>query len=178
MDSVALVEREVQDRQGRWYSLRIRPYKSLDNKIDGAVLSLFDVDILKRSEQRAELAQGFAAAVMESTTQPLAVAVLDAALQVRHVNAAFASLLLLSPEAVKGHALVELGGAAWRLDEWQPQVGLPIGATLPDIAKDPAGRWPRPLRVAGRLVPSPEFESSMVLVSVTEEPAASRDARS
>src|SRR5262245_56992246 len=51
MDSVAPVERDVLDRQGRWYSLRIRPYKSLDNKIDGAVLALFDVDSLKRSEQ-------------------------------------------------------------------------------------------------------------------------------
>ena len=178
MDSVALVEREVQDRQGRWYSLRIRPYKSLDNKIDGAVLALFDVDMLKRSEQRAELAQGFAAAVMESTTQPLAV--LDTALQVRHVNAAFASLFLLSPEAVKGHALDEVGGPAWRLDEWLPKASLPTGASLPDIIipKDPAGRWPLPLRVAGRLVPSPESESAMVLVSVTGEPAPSRDARS
>ena len=178
MDSVALVEREVQDREGRWYSLRIRPYKNLDNKIDGAVLALFDVDILKRSEQRAELAQGFAAAVMESTTQPLAV--LDAALQVRHVNEAFASLFRLSPEAVRGHALDELGGPAWRLDEWQGKASLRIGASLPDIVieKDPAGRWPRPLRVAGQLVPSPEVESSMVLVSVTEAPAPSRDARS
>ena len=178
MDSVALVEREVQDRQGRWYSLRIRPYKSLDNKIDGAVLGLFDVDMLKRSEQRAELSQAFAAAVMESTEQPLAV--LDANLQVRHVNNEFASLFLLSPEAVRGHALGELGGSAWRLDAWQPQVALPVGAALPDIiiAKDEAGRWPRPLRVAGRIVPSPESESSMVLVSVTEEPAPSRKARS
>ena len=41
IDSVSLIEREVRDRQGRWFSLRIRPYKSLDNKIDGAVLALF-----------------------------------------------------------------------------------------------------------------------------------------
>jgi two-component system CheB/CheR fusion protein len=51
MDSVTPLERDVQDLQGRWYSLRIRPYKSLDNKIDGAVLALFDVDLLKRAER-------------------------------------------------------------------------------------------------------------------------------
>jgi two-component system CheB/CheR fusion protein len=53
MDTVAPLERDVRDRQGRWYALRIRPYKNLDNKIDGAVLALFDVDVLKRSEQSA-----------------------------------------------------------------------------------------------------------------------------
>src|SRR5262249_33544393 len=52
IDSVAPVERDVHDVQGRWYSLRIRPYKSVDNKIDGAVLALFDIDVLKRSEDR------------------------------------------------------------------------------------------------------------------------------
>jgi two-component system CheB/CheR fusion protein len=53
MDTVVPLERHVRDRQGHWYALRIRPYKNLDNKIDGAVLALFDVDVLKRSEQSA-----------------------------------------------------------------------------------------------------------------------------
>jgi two-component system CheB/CheR fusion protein len=56
MDSVAPVERDVRDQSGRWYSLRIRPYKNVENKIDGAVLTLFDVDVPKRSEQRIRLA--------------------------------------------------------------------------------------------------------------------------
>ena len=33
-------EREVRDKSGRWYSLRVRPYMTLDNKVDGAVLVL------------------------------------------------------------------------------------------------------------------------------------------
>jgi two-component system CheB/CheR fusion protein len=53
METVTPVERDVRDRQGRWYSLRIRPYKSLDNRIDGAVLALFDIDFLKRAEHGA-----------------------------------------------------------------------------------------------------------------------------
>jgi two-component system CheB/CheR fusion protein len=51
MNSVTPLERDVQNLQGRWYSLRIRPYKNLDNKIDGAVLALFDVDLLKRADR-------------------------------------------------------------------------------------------------------------------------------
>ena len=44
-------EREVRDKGGRWYSLRVRPYMTLDNKVDGAVLVLVDIDALKRSER-------------------------------------------------------------------------------------------------------------------------------
>jgi two-component system CheB/CheR fusion protein len=42
IDSVTIKERDVQDRQGNGYSLRIRPYKNVENRIDGAVLALFD----------------------------------------------------------------------------------------------------------------------------------------
>jgi two-component system, chemotaxis family, CheB/CheR fusion protein len=44
-------EREVRDTGGHWYSLRVRPYLTLDNKVDGAVIVLVDIDTLKRSEQ-------------------------------------------------------------------------------------------------------------------------------
>ena len=73
IDTVSPLEREVQDRQGRWYSLRIRPYKNVDNKIDGAVLALFDVDAPKRSEDRVRLAAGFAESILEMASQPMAV---------------------------------------------------------------------------------------------------------
>lgn len=74
--------------------------------------------------------------------------------------------------------IVGVGASAGGLEAFTELLeSLPAAPDMA-IAKDAAGRWPRPLRVAGCLVPSPEFESSMVLVSVTEEPAPSRDARS
>ena len=51
MESMQPHGRELKDRQGRWYLLRVWPYRTLDNKIDGAVVILTDVDALKRSEQ-------------------------------------------------------------------------------------------------------------------------------
>jgi two-component system CheB/CheR fusion protein len=32
-------ERKVKDLEGREYSLRVRPYRTIDNKIDGAVIT-------------------------------------------------------------------------------------------------------------------------------------------
>ena len=49
---MAMTESEVQDRDGRWYRMQIRPYKTTDNKIDGAILSLVDIDALKHLVDR------------------------------------------------------------------------------------------------------------------------------
>src|SRR5262249_10383306 len=35
IETVQSVEREVRDRKGRWHALRIHPYRTADNKIDG-----------------------------------------------------------------------------------------------------------------------------------------------
>src|SRR6266545_3261647 len=51
VETASVKEREVRDKQGRWYLLRIRPYRTLESRIDGAVLLLVDVDSVKRSEQ-------------------------------------------------------------------------------------------------------------------------------
>lgn len=44
-------ERDVQDPDGRWYSVRVLPYRSTDNRIDGAVMAFVDVDARKRSDE-------------------------------------------------------------------------------------------------------------------------------
>jgi len=43
IDSLAVREREVQDQEGRYYSMWVRPLRTAENKIDGAVMALFDV---------------------------------------------------------------------------------------------------------------------------------------
>jgi two-component system CheB/CheR fusion protein len=48
IDAVTPIERTVKDNDGKQYVLRIRPYKSADNRIEGAVIALFDVDPAKK----------------------------------------------------------------------------------------------------------------------------------
>jgi two-component system, chemotaxis family, CheB/CheR fusion protein len=50
IETVQPAEREVRNRQGRWHSLRIFPYRTAENKIDGAVIVLVDIDEHKRAE--------------------------------------------------------------------------------------------------------------------------------
>jgi len=44
IDSVHIMERKCKDRSGNSYLLRVRPYKSVENRIDGAVLVLYDTN--------------------------------------------------------------------------------------------------------------------------------------
>lgn len=46
--SAQTYEREIQDRAGRWYVLRIYPYSVALNKVDGCVLLLLDIDQVKQ----------------------------------------------------------------------------------------------------------------------------------
>ncbi len=53
-DTLRTVEREVQDQEGHWYSLRLRPYKTAENKIEGVVITLVDINLQKRSVEELE----------------------------------------------------------------------------------------------------------------------------
>ncbi|HEX3582056.1 MAG TPA: CheR family methyltransferase [Thermoanaerobaculia bacterium] len=48
VENLATREIEVQDRDGRWFSLRVRPYKTAEKKIEGAVLVMIDITSLKQ----------------------------------------------------------------------------------------------------------------------------------
>ena len=66
IDTVSVREREVRDKDGRWYVLRARPYMTADNKIDGVVLVLVDINDLKRSEREAKTARNYAEATIRT----------------------------------------------------------------------------------------------------------------
>jgi two-component system CheB/CheR fusion protein len=52
MHDLAAVEREVESRDGRWHMMRLRPYRTIDNRIDGVVVTFVDV-----TEQRVAMAR-------------------------------------------------------------------------------------------------------------------------
>ena len=49
INSLTSYESEIQDKQGCWYALRIRPYVTVEGQIDGASLVLWDIDKYKRA---------------------------------------------------------------------------------------------------------------------------------
>lgn len=73
IETLTFKESEVQDNQGKWHRLQIRPYKTAENKIDGVVVSLVDVDTLRRAVKDAEWARDYATSIVEAVQIPLVV---------------------------------------------------------------------------------------------------------
>ena len=105
-------EREVCGKDGHWYSLRVRPYLTLDNKVDGAVLVLVDIDELKRTEREIKAARTYAEAVIRTARDPLIV--LRADLSVNTANEGFYQTFKTAPDQTEDRLIFELAGGAWR----------------------------------------------------------------
>jgi two-component system, chemotaxis family, CheB/CheR fusion protein len=169
VDAVTSLEREVQDRQGRWYALRIRPYKNVDNRIDGAVLSLFDIDALHRQEIELRETRHYAEAVVEAVRQPLVV--LDRELRVRTANASFLATAGLGIDAVRGRPFLDLADGEWngealrqalaRLADGGPDDRVVVGHVSPRGVT-------RSIRVEARRIEGPTGRPSIILLAFTE----------
>jgi len=109
---------EFQRPDGRWLSLRILPYRGLENTIDGAIATLIDIDDLKR-------ARDFAEAVVATVREPLIV--LDGHLRVRTANEAFYKIFELEKQETEGRLFYEIGNGQWNL----PKLRLLLEDILP-----------------------------------------------
>ena len=69
LDTLVPKEIEVQTKLGKWFVLRIRPYRTLDNVIDGAVITFFDITVMKKARevlQESETLRRLAVVVIDS----------------------------------------------------------------------------------------------------------------
>ncbi|WP_210234888.1 chemotaxis protein CheB [Methylocystis sp. B8] len=109
--SVREQEREVCDNSGRWFSLRVRPYLTLDSKVDGAVLVLVDIDALKQTQRSIDEARELAESVIETVPDPLVL--LQGNLRIHSANGAFYGTFRLSPAEMAGRSIFEIDDGAW-----------------------------------------------------------------
>jgi two-component system CheB/CheR fusion protein len=140
MDTLTVREEEVQNREGRWYSLRLRPYQTSDHRIDGVVLVLFDIDQSKRAADQVREARDYAQAIVETVREPLLV--LDGELRVQTANRAFYEMFHITPQETEQQLLYRLGDNEWDiprlrelLEEILPQnsrfENFPVDAEFP-----------------------------------------------
>ena len=98
-------EREVQDRYGRWFLLRILSYRS-GGVVNGVVLTLIDIDNLKRAEARVGEKEQQLADILDNS--PTLVAVKDTEGRYIVMNQAFRAFFGLGKQEVLGKYDYEL----------------------------------------------------------------------
>ena len=111
IDSVQTKEREVRDRDGHWYTLRIRPYRTADNKIDGAVVVLADIDEANRSLMLLKESGEYTQSIVDTVRDPLVI--LTDNLRVKSANQSFYKTFQVKPEETENQLLSDLGRGQW-----------------------------------------------------------------
>jgi len=109
--ALATREKEVQTRQGAWYLMRIGPYRTLENVIEGAVITFVDISRLKELEAELRKAHAFAEAIVDTAREPLLV--LDQRHHVLSANRTFCRRFGTTQAEVAGRALETLGDGQW-----------------------------------------------------------------
>src|SRR4030095_15453124 len=87
--------------------------KTLDNKIDGAVIALVDIDALKRSEAAIQEARDYAESIVRTTRDPLLI--LNADLRVHTANEAYYNTFKVSPAESEGRLIYDLSNGQWNI---------------------------------------------------------------
>lgn len=111
-------EVEIQNKEGIWYSLRVRPYKTTDNIIDGVVIMLVNADTLKRAYEYSE-------SIIATVREPLLV--LDENMCVKIASRSFLETFELLSEEVVSHVIFDIGDGQWNI----PQLRKMLKEILP-----------------------------------------------
>ena len=113
VEHMASSECELREtRIGKWYSVRVRPYRSSSNRAEGAVFSFHDIDVLKRNLDQTRV---FADALIENAREALLI--LDACLRVTLANSAFCRLFQVTASEAEGKLIYDLGEKQWDIPE-------------------------------------------------------------
>lgn len=68
LQSLKLTEREIESEAGRWYLMRLLPYRTADDHIDGAVITLIDITDRHQAEEAARAGEQRLRLVAQSTS--------------------------------------------------------------------------------------------------------------
>lgn len=112
LDTLAPRETEVRTRAGAWYNMRILPYRTLNNVIEGVVVTFVDINSAKQARQAMEEAHvRITEAIVKAVHEPLLV--LDSGLKVISANKAFCAAFAPECDSVVGQRLYDLGKSQW-----------------------------------------------------------------
>jgi two-component system CheB/CheR fusion protein len=170
INSALLQEREVKDQHGRPLSMQIRPYKSVDNRIDGAVIALFDAEARKANDDAPATARDYEA-IFQLVAEPL-VEVNEEA-RIRRANRAFSKAFGVPEGQVEGKVLYEIGDGQWDAGAIQALVREVVSSNKPvegrRINRGFSSNRLRAMLVSARRVTGRDAGRPLVLLAIGED---------
>jgi two-component system CheB/CheR fusion protein len=172
-------DKEVQTRDGKWRQVRILPYRTTDNVIDGLVLTFVDTNRSKQAELAAQQSRAYAESIVATIREPLLV--LDAELRVVSANAAFYRIFALSPQEVEREVVYELDHGEWNMPGLRQLLEdiLPKNSAFEgfEVEHDFPGLGRKVLRLNARRLEQASGRPGMILLAIEDvEPRGRSDA--
>lgn len=170
LDTLQLLEREVQDQEGRWHSLHIFPYQTPEKKVDGVVLVLQDIDVIKVASEQLRKSSEFFRGIMNTVREPLLV--LDANLRIEAANDSFLRIFGVTREGTVGHNMYEIAHGQWnipRLRELLEQV-LPKQQAVTDfeVKQEFEHLGERTMLLNAHVLPVTDHWEQMILLAIED----------
>jgi two-component system CheB/CheR fusion protein len=111
-ETLIATEAEIKTRKNEWYNLRIMPYRTLDNFINGAVLTFTKITSLKVVEHKLAILKEYAQEIVNAF--PLPALMLDKDLKVSTVNQMFYNYFKISEHEFQGVAFSAILHEIWK----------------------------------------------------------------
>ena len=111
LDSLIPRERPVHTQNNEWFLVRIMPYRTLENVIDGVVLTFSDITALKAVEAEAQIARDYAQSIVDTVREPLLV--MNGNFEVVSASRAFYQTFGVKPEEIEGKTFFTLDNRQW-----------------------------------------------------------------
>jgi two-component system, chemotaxis family, CheB/CheR fusion protein len=107
------IEKEARDVNDRWYSVRISPYFSHENKNDGVVLAFIDIGVLKRIQETLRGTLAYSNGIVETINEPLVV--LDQDMRIVSANANFYKTFHVKRPETEYKSIFKIGNGQWNI---------------------------------------------------------------
>jgi two-component system, chemotaxis family, CheB/CheR fusion protein len=112
-------EKEVRTTEGHWYRMRIMPHRTVKNLVEGAVVTLINIDPQKAAQETLDNSlisvQRLTEAIVDTVRESLLV--LDSDKRVVMANRQFYETFQTSPKTTEGRYLFDLGNGQWNIPE-------------------------------------------------------------
>ena len=115
IDTLVPHEKTSKTTDGRWYLNRIVPYRTLENVIDGVVMTFTDISEQKAAEAAIREASLLAGGIVETVPEPLLA--LDTNFKVLAANSAYCRLFQVTPETTVNQSFFTLGEGQWDIPQ-------------------------------------------------------------
>jgi two-component system CheB/CheR fusion protein len=106
LNTLVFIEKQIPGKNGQWFSVRIMPYRTFEDRIDGLVITFINISELKKMEEECNETKNIERMLLNSSDDP--VFILSAGFTIIEMNPVAEKFLGIKREEAKGQNWIKL----------------------------------------------------------------------